>query len=172
MRIHHPSSVRSLVFSPDCTYSTQAAVGLDNGSIYRYDASLLSVKPLLISLTILLRWELKMGQRGGQLDRIPVAHVGPILALDWCCASGATMTPSTTAPPSAASTIPVAGQRSSIVANWSFADVTSGGPRDRDREPGNSGTRDAEGKETWLASGGSDKTVKVRSSPPSHNPLR
>ena len=24
-----------------------------------------------------------MGQRG-QLDRLPVAHTGPILALDWC----------------------------------------------------------------------------------------
>jgi WD40 repeat protein len=63
MKIHHPTSVRSLVFSPCFSHPLQAVVGLDNGSIYR--------------------WDLQMGQRG-QLDRLPVAHAGPILALDWC----------------------------------------------------------------------------------------
>ncbi|KAH0832273.1 hypothetical protein J3R83DRAFT_13266 [Lanmaoa asiatica] len=63
MKIHHPTSVRSLVFSPSLSHPLQAVVGLDNGSIYR--------------------WDLQMGQRG-QLDRLPVAHTGPILALDWC----------------------------------------------------------------------------------------
>ncbi|KAG1739394.1 uncharacterized protein EDB91DRAFT_1134938 [Suillus paluster] len=63
LKIHHPTSVRSVVFSPCLSHPLQAVVGLDNGSIYR--------------------WDLQMGQRG-QLDRLPVAHAGPILALDWC----------------------------------------------------------------------------------------
>ena len=63
MTIRHPTSVRSLVFSPTRAHPLQAVVGLDNGSIYR--------------------WDLQMGQRG-QLDRLPVAHTGAILALDWC----------------------------------------------------------------------------------------
>lgn len=62
MKIHHPTSVRSLVFSPSLSHPLQAVVGLDNGSIYR--------------------WDLQMGQRG-QLDRLPMAHTCPILALDW-----------------------------------------------------------------------------------------
>lgn len=66
MKIHHPTSVRSLVFSPSLSHPLQAVVGLDNGSIYR--------------------WDLQMGQRG-QLDRLPLAHTGPILALDWCSTS-------------------------------------------------------------------------------------
>ena len=69
MRIHHPTSVRSLVFSPCTSHPLQAVVGLENGSIYR--------------------WDLQMGQRG-QLDRLPVAHNGTILSLDWC--SGTTGT--------------------------------------------------------------------------------
>ncbi|KAF8838899.1 hypothetical protein BDN67DRAFT_970862 [Paxillus ammoniavirescens] len=67
MKIYHPTSVRSLVFSPSLSHPLQAVVGLDNGSIYR--------------------WNLKMGQRG-QLDRLPVAHAGTILALDWCSTPG------------------------------------------------------------------------------------
>ena len=63
MKIHHPISVRSLVFSPCLSHPLQAVVGLDDGSIYR--------------------WDLQMGQRG-QLDRLPEAHARPILALDWC----------------------------------------------------------------------------------------
>ncbi|KAI6013318.1 hypothetical protein BKA83DRAFT_4360499 [Pisolithus microcarpus] len=70
MRIHHPTSVRSLVFSPCTSLPLQAVVGLENGSMYR--------------------WDLQMGQRG-QLDRLPVAHTGAVLSLDWCTgASGPT----------------------------------------------------------------------------------
>ncbi|EAU84127.2 hypothetical protein CC1G_08668 [Coprinopsis cinerea okayama7 len=62
MRIKHPTSVRSIVFSPSVWQPLQAVVGLDNGSLYR--------------------WDLKMGQRG-QLDRLAVAHSAPITTLDW-----------------------------------------------------------------------------------------
>ncbi|PPQ63564.1 hypothetical protein CVT24_004861 [Panaeolus cyanescens] len=64
MRVHHPISVRSLVFSPSPWQPLQAVVGLDNGSIYRH-----------------------MGQRG-QLDKIPVAHTAAVTALDWCSSGG------------------------------------------------------------------------------------
>ncbi|KAI6155834.1 hypothetical protein BKA82DRAFT_1008041 [Pisolithus tinctorius] len=67
MRIHHPTSVRSLVFSPCTLHPLQAVVGLENGSMYR--------------------WDLQMGQRG-QLDRLPVAHTGAVLSLDWCTTPG------------------------------------------------------------------------------------
>lgn len=32
------------------------------------------------------RWDLEMGQRG-QLDRIPLAHTGPVMSLDWCAST-------------------------------------------------------------------------------------
>ena len=35
MRVHHPTSVRSVVFSPSYWQPLQAVAGLDNGSIYR-----------------------------------------------------------------------------------------------------------------------------------------
>lgn len=63
MRIHHPISVRSLAFSPSAWQPLEAVVGLDNGSIYR--------------------WDLRYGQRG-QLDKLPVAHTASVTALDWC----------------------------------------------------------------------------------------
>ncbi|KDQ51501.1 hypothetical protein JAAARDRAFT_210996 [Jaapia argillacea MUCL 33604] len=66
MKIHHPTSVRSVILSPSSARPLEAVVGLDNGSIYR--------------------WDLTKGQRG-QLDRLPVAHSAPILALDWCIPS-------------------------------------------------------------------------------------
>ncbi|KAF7363525.1 WD-REPEATS-REGION domain-containing protein [Mycena sanguinolenta] len=62
MRIHHPTSVRGVAFSPSSSLPLQAIVGLDNGSIYR--------------------WELRMGQRG-LLDRLPVAHTASVTSLDW-----------------------------------------------------------------------------------------
>ncbi|KAF9020966.1 hypothetical protein BDZ89DRAFT_1201771 [Hymenopellis radicata] len=61
-RIHYPTTIRSLVFSPTSSQPLQVMVGLDNGTIYR--------------------WDLKMAQRG-QLDRVPVAHTAPVTALDW-----------------------------------------------------------------------------------------
>ncbi|KAH6910780.1 hypothetical protein BKA70DRAFT_1271501 [Coprinopsis sp. MPI-PUGE-AT-0042] len=63
MRVKHPTSIRSIVFSPSAWQPLQAIVGLDNGSIHR--------------------WDLKMGQRGA-LDRVAVAHSAPITSLDWC----------------------------------------------------------------------------------------
>ena len=63
MKIHHLAFVWSLVFSPTLTHPLQAVVCLDNGSIYC--------------------WDLQMGQHG-QLNCLPVAHTGPIPALDWC----------------------------------------------------------------------------------------
>ncbi|KAJ3511977.1 hypothetical protein NLJ89_g3787 [Agrocybe chaxingu] len=74
MRVHHPTSVRSLVFSPSLWEPLQAVVGLDNGSIYR--------------------WDLKMGQRG-QLDKLPVAHTASVTTLDWCRAGGVPLVGST-----------------------------------------------------------------------------
>ncbi|KAJ7709805.1 hypothetical protein B0H17DRAFT_238977 [Mycena rosella] len=62
MQIHHPTSVRGVAFSPSSSHPLQAIVGLDNGSIYR--------------------WELRMGQRG-LLDRLPVAHTASVTSLDW-----------------------------------------------------------------------------------------
>ncbi|KAF9782978.1 hypothetical protein BJ322DRAFT_186081 [Thelephora terrestris] len=62
LKIHHPTGVRTLAFSPSQSQPLNAIVGLDNGGLYR--------------------WDLRMGPRG-QLDRIPVAHSGPILSLDW-----------------------------------------------------------------------------------------
>ncbi|PFH49423.1 hypothetical protein AMATHDRAFT_147687 [Amanita thiersii Skay4041] len=75
MRVHHPTSVRSVAFSPSLWQPLQAIVGLDNGSIYS-------------------RWDLKMGQRG-LLDRLPVAHTTPVTALDWKNPPGTTGTETT-----------------------------------------------------------------------------
>ncbi|KAG7450975.1 WD40 repeat-like protein [Guyanagaster necrorhizus] len=69
-RIRYPTTVRSAVFSPVNSHPLQVVVGLDNGSLYR--------------------WDLQMGQRG-QLDRIPVAHTAPVTALDWCYTASNTM---------------------------------------------------------------------------------
>jgi hypothetical protein len=37
IKIYHPISVRSVIFSPSVWQPLQAVAGLDNGSIYRYD---------------------------------------------------------------------------------------------------------------------------------------
>ncbi|KZV67776.1 hypothetical protein PENSPDRAFT_610968 [Peniophora sp. CONT] len=66
IRIHHVQAVRAAAFSPSSTNPLQAIVGLDNGSIYR--------------------WDLKMGHKG-QLDRITFAHSGAVLSLDWCAST-------------------------------------------------------------------------------------
>ncbi|TFK48866.1 WD40 repeat-like protein [Heliocybe sulcata] len=62
-RIRLRSAVRTVVLSPSSARPLEAMVGLDNGTILRYD--------------------LQKGQMG-QLDILPVAHAGPILSLDWC----------------------------------------------------------------------------------------
>ncbi|KAF8556480.1 hypothetical protein OG21DRAFT_1521132 [Imleria badia] len=53
MKVHHLTSVRSLVFSPSLWHPQQGVVGLNNGSIYR--------------------WDLQMGQCG-HLVRFPVTY--------------------------------------------------------------------------------------------------
>ncbi|KAF8982530.1 hypothetical protein BDQ17DRAFT_1394052 [Cyathus striatus] len=72
IKVHHPTSVRSVVFSPSVWQPLQAITGLDNGSIYR--------------------WDLRMGQRG-TLDRLPVAHTASVTSLDWRNASGSASQP-------------------------------------------------------------------------------
>ncbi|KAI0003209.1 hypothetical protein BJV74DRAFT_812265 [Russula compacta] len=67
IRLHHPTAVRTAAFSCSQVCPVHAVVGLDNGSLYKYDFS--------------------MGSKG-QLDRFPVAHTGPILTLDWCAPDG------------------------------------------------------------------------------------
>ncbi|THH12229.1 hypothetical protein EW145_g102 [Phellinidium pouzarii] len=57
--IHHISSIRTAIALTDPLH---AVTGLDNGTM--------------------CRWDLRMGQKG-QLERIPLAHTGPILSLDW-----------------------------------------------------------------------------------------
>nr|GAT53244.1 predicted protein [Mycena chlorophos] len=67
MRIHHPTGIRGIAFSPSPSQPLQAMVGLDNGSIYR--------------------WDLRMGQRG-LLDRLLVAHTASVTSLDWYLPEG------------------------------------------------------------------------------------
>lgn len=95
------------------------------------------------------RWDLNMGQRG-QLDRIPVAHSGPVLDLDW-------VLPSSAVPATLASTKPPA------TSSWYGG---SGGGFFDDILPsvpiatGNTGTQEKDGP-GWLISGGMDRCVKV-----------
>ncbi|KAL6299508.1 hypothetical protein BKA93DRAFT_805989 [Sparassis latifolia] len=127
MRIRHPTCVRAVVFSPIPWRPLRAITALDNGCIYR--------------------WDLNMGQRG-QLDRIPVAHAGPILALDWSL-------PSSTLSPA----------RCTVQANW-YGGTSSG--MLGDILPGTGGllgggsAGEPEGTgEGWVASGGLDRCVKI-----------
>ncbi|KAF9443030.1 hypothetical protein P691DRAFT_844497 [Macrolepiota fuliginosa MF-IS2] len=62
MRVHNPSAVRRVIFSPCIWNPLFVLVGMDNGTLHR--------------------WDLKMGQRG-LLDRLPVAHTAPITTMDW-----------------------------------------------------------------------------------------
>lgn len=62
MKIFYPSGVRSVAFSSSNSHPLQVAVGLDNGTV--------------------CRWDLKNGQKG-VLDRIPLAHIGAVTSLDW-----------------------------------------------------------------------------------------
>lgn len=129
MWIRHPSPVRAVVLSPVAWQPLHAITALENGSIYR--------------------WDLNVGQRG-QLDRIPAAHSGPILALDWS---------STSASPSPA--------QQSTPNSWYSSSGSALGLLD-DIIPGSggvskgSGAREGDGAGLgWLASGGLDRCVKV-----------
>ncbi|KAF5345968.1 hypothetical protein D9756_010921 [Leucocoprinus leucothites] len=62
MRVHNPSAIRRVIFSPCLWNPLFVLVGMDNGTLHR--------------------WDLKMGQRG-LLDRLPVAHTAPITSIDW-----------------------------------------------------------------------------------------
>ncbi|KAH8825127.1 hypothetical protein DL96DRAFT_1670347 [Flagelloscypha sp. PMI_526] len=79
LRKHHPTSVRCVVFSPCVAHPLQVVVGLDNGSLYR--------------------WDLKMGAKG-QLDRILLAHTSSVTSLDWCSDSTSTVTQLSSSPES------------------------------------------------------------------------
>ena len=75
MRVHHPTSVRSIVFSPSHWQPLQAVAGLDNGSIYRYD-SLLHAQCSLTSLSLggTSKWDNEASWIGFQLH---ILHLSP-----------------------------------------------------------------------------------------------
>ncbi|KAI8974589.1 hypothetical protein BD414DRAFT_498136 [Trametes punicea] len=126
MRIHHPAAVRAVAFSPVSSQSRHVVAALDNGSIYR--------------------WDLNMGQRG-QLDRIPVAHSGPVLSLDWA--------PPPTTPPS-----PLSMTRQTSSSTWYGGAIEEILPS----APVAGGTTASDGDSSgpgWIVSGGMDRCVKV-----------
>lgn len=130
MRIHHPAAVRAVAFSPVSAHSRHVACALDNGSMHR--------------------WDLTMGQRG-QLDRVPVAHSGPILSLDWVL-------------PSAASPTMLSSTRQSGASNWYgtgtgfFEDILPSVPI---ASAANAPAADADtSSQGWIFSGGMDRCVK------------
>ncbi|TCD66714.1 hypothetical protein EIP91_001007 [Steccherinum ochraceum] len=128
IRIHHPTGVRAVSISPVSSQPMQAITALDNGSIYR--------------------WDLRMGQRG-QLDRIPVAHAGPILSLDWA----PTMYMPKNEPSSAAP------GSSTWIRTGLLDDLGGLGAGGSETWSVHSDVDD--GRMGWLASGGMDRTVKV-----------
>ena len=107
-----------------------------------------------LTFLLLSRWDLTMGQRG-QLDRIPVAHSGPVLSIDWV--------PPTTVLPGA---VPVV--RQSSASNWYggpgagfFEDILPSVPI----ASGASSSSDSDSVGPgWIVSGGMDRCVKVRPS--------
>ncbi|EMD38736.1 hypothetical protein CERSUDRAFT_112461 [Gelatoporia subvermispora B] len=131
VQIFHPAAVRAAAFSPVGWQPHQAVVALDNGTI--------------------CRWDLQMGQRG-QLDRILVAHSGPILALDWSL------------PASSASNAGTSS-RSAPQTTWYGAATGGSGIFDEILQgPGGTAPGAAAGDSSgagWLASGGLDHCVKV-----------
>ncbi|KAI0686851.1 hypothetical protein BC835DRAFT_1287288 [Cytidiella melzeri] len=129
MKIRHPTAVRSVVFSPVHWQPRHAVTGLDNGNIYR--------------------WDLNMGQRG-QLDRIPLAHSGPILTLDWTLPATLSSSPTNR---DSGSIGPTRGTNwYSNVGVGLFDDLAGNPPPTTEGEGAGAG---------WLASGGLDCCVKV-----------
>lgn len=92
-----------------------------------------------------------MGQRG-HLDRIPVAHAGPILTLDWAPPTFMLKTENSPATTSGSTWI-----RTGLLDDFSGIGSAVGGSET------SGSTADADdGRMGWLASGGLDRTVKVR----------
>ncbi|KAI0819575.1 hypothetical protein BC628DRAFT_1491791 [Trametes gibbosa] len=135
MRIHHLAAIRAVAFSPVSSQSRHVVAALDNGSIYR--------------------WDLNMGQRG-QLDRISVAHSGPILSLDW-------LPPSTPAP----SMLPSTRQPGSSTWYGAIDEILPSAPT-MSGPPASDGDKSGPG---WIISGGMDRCVKVwdLTTPPSRS---
>ena len=90
-----------------------------------------------------------MGQRG-QLDRIPLAHSGPIMALDWTLA-GTFQSTSTNRSNGPLGPTPGNNWYSNVKAGL-FDDMASPIPPTGESEGAGAG---------WLASGGMDRCVKV-----------
>ncbi|OCH91390.1 WD40 repeat-like protein [Obba rivulosa] len=132
VQMFHPSAVRAVAFSPVPWQPHQAVVALDNGTI--------------------CRWDLQMGQRG-QLDRILVAHSGPILALDWSLAPSSVPGGATSSSHSA----PQTTWYSAATGGSGIFDDLLQGPGGA-TTGGNTGDSSGAG---WLASGGLDHCVKV-----------
>ncbi|KAH9855271.1 hypothetical protein C2E23DRAFT_774286 [Lenzites betulinus] len=135
MRIHHLAAIRAVAFSPVSSHSRHVVAALDNGSIYR--------------------WDLNMGQRG-QLDRISVAHSGPILSLDW-------LPPSTPAP----NMLPSTRQSGSSTWYGAIDEILPSAPVAGSLPTGD-GDNSGPG---WIISGGLDRCVKVwdLTTPPSRS---
>ena len=91
-----------------------------------------------------------MGQRG-QLDRIPVAHAGPILSLDWAAPTPMPRTDASSATPSSS-----AWMRAGLL-----DDLSGIGSGVNGSETWGTASDTDDGRMGWLASGGLDRTVKV-----------
>lgn len=119
MRISTSASVRSIALSPLSWQPMLAIAGLDNGTIFKFIVSCLS----LTGTNSVDRWEVSMSQRG--LATIALAHTGPVTTLDWHAPQ---------------MVVPLQSPNSS----------------------GGEGPETSVGGMGWLASGGLDRTVKVR----------
>ena len=105
-------------------------------------------------LTRYYRWDLQMGQRG-QLHRIPLAHSGPVLTLDWTLPSTFNGT----------SQMRVAGPAPAPQSTTWYNNVGAGLFEDIGGTLSSGSTASGEGETSgmgWLASGGMDRCVKVR----------
>ncbi|PCH44052.1 hypothetical protein WOLCODRAFT_76205 [Wolfiporia cocos MD-104 SS10] len=130
MFIRHASPVRAVALSPRQWKPLEAITALENGTIFR--------------------WDLSAGQRG-HVDRIPAAHSGPVLTLDWTLSSASSSK----------------SARHSTQNSWYSASGSALGLLDDimpspSMTPGTLSAGDNENNSSgWLASGGLDRCVKV-----------
>ena len=99
-----------------------------------------------------------MGQKG-QLHRIPLAHTGPVLSLDWtlpATLSGSSRTRGDPMPVS--SQIPTS---SGWYGNMTFGQFDDLGAPNTGTHGVNAGNETESSGSGWLASGGMDRCVKV-----------